>query len=214
MRRAPQDFSEPREDYEMSGRSNREAKLRALAEGKYGAVVISEMGGRKKDRKKELNDQIRGKLQDGSLESMIRKALTNPDSGPRAPDLRKGGPMAASMFPLTAGSLVAAKLRGLDVEETPEGAYAIQRDEPSEMDQGRTLGEAMFLNPQPTQQMERGAYEHELGHVSQGRDWGILHGVENARQQFQAMIEGTDPQDTRFENEALRRGRELTRPLR
>lgn len=200
----------------MSGRGGRESKLRALAEGKYGAVVISEMGGPKRDRKKELNDQIQGKFKDGSLESMIRKALTNPDSGPKAPKAQKYGPIGSSMleaslFPLTAGSLMAAKIRGLEVEETPEGAYAIQRDEPSEMNQGQTLGEAMFLNPQPTPEMERGLYEHELGHVVQGRERGFPgFPIQNAYQQLKAMIQGTDPQDAPLEQEALTRGRELT----
>ena len=59
----------------MTGRSGREEKLRALAGDKYGAVVISEMGGPKKDRKKELNDQIRGKIEDGSLDDVFRKNI-------------------------------------------------------------------------------------------------------------------------------------------
>lgn len=190
-------------------RQQREAELRALYGPKYGAVIVQEMGGPKRDRKKELNEQIAGSFQEGTLANLIERALTAEDTGPRRPDLRKFGPAAASTFPLTAGSLAAAKIRGLDVEETPEGAYVIERSQPSDLNYGQALGEAIWKNPGLTPQQEEGVYRHELGHVSQARDLGLAFPIANTADQIRALLTGQDPQDAHFEVTADERGREL-----
>ena len=198
----------------MSNRQAREAKLRALYGPKYGAVVVNELGGRKRDRKKELNGQIRGSFQDGSLASLIEKALTAKDAGPKQPDLRKFGPASASVFPLTAGSLAVAKARGLPVKETPEGAYVIERESPSELNWGQALGEAIWQNPGLNPQQQGEVYRHELGHVSQARDLGMLFPIANTADQLRALLTGTDPQDAHFEVTANQRGDELLNPVK
>ena len=213
-------------------RHDREAKLEALyGGGPDGMVLVTEHGGRKRDARKTLQDRMSkmmatipnpasdvhqpsdapmmGSYQKGTLGDIFETVLSAPDSGPREPDLRKYGPAAASTFPLTAGSLLAAKIRGLKTEETPEGAYRIERDVPAEGNYGQALGEAIWMNPDLTEQQDKGVYEHELGHVSQARDWGILFPIANAAEQLRALMTGEDPQDTRFEQTATGKGKQL-----
>lgn len=150
-----------------------------------------------------------GSYQGGSLANIFETALTAPDSGPKTPDLRKYGPAAASTFPLTAGSLLAAKIRGLNTEETPEGAYRIERDKPSQSNYGQALGEAIWMNPDLTEQQDKGVYEHELGHVSDARGLGLAFPIANTVDQLRALMTGTDPQDAHFEQTAAKKGRAL-----
>jgi hypothetical protein len=189
-------------------RSEREAKLRALAGPKYGAVVISEMGGPKKDRKKELNDQIgeyiRGSYEKGTLDKEVpayARSLTMESSAKGVPAWAHRKVMNA--LPTLAG-LGLGLSRGATFGPGPGDSIVAEYPDESGSVDPQTLGEVMLL---PRGRTGEAVPTHELGHVAQGKYFGPLLPAAAAGTAGALSLMGRDPYlDSPFETSALEMG--------
>lgn len=133
----------------------------------------------------------------GFLEDLIRGALTRPDTGPRTPDLTRGFREGAN-FPATVVALAQANLQGNPVTETPEGALVVEGGNRAGGD-GSTLGDAVTVDQNLHPAVQDAVFEHELGHVDQGKLAPIVFPAVAAADSIQNLLRGGEHQDALFE---------------
>lgn len=185
-------------------RSEREAKLKALWGPRYGFLVVSEMGGRKKDRRKLLKDDILGSYEHGSYQEGSVPAYA------RSPmiDARRDAPPSLihrkvmNSIPTLAGLALGAA-RGATFGPGPEDTIVAEYDDPNIDPQ--TLGEVMLL---PKGRTGDAVKTHELGHVAQGRYFGpLLPAAAGIASLVQQLRGGEGYLDSPFETSALEMGK-------
>jgi hypothetical protein len=160
----------------------REAKMKALQERKCGCsgggechcpMVITERGGRKRDKKKMLGSYQQGSLADvfGSVLSKSRGVEKPAAQVPPGMDERLSLLYRQVMnSPATMAGLGVGLARGAEFGVGPSGSIEAQFEDPTGMVDPQTLGDVMLIPKRFAKSAK--IREHELGHVRQGRFFG------------------------------------------
>jgi len=155
-------------------RSEREAKMKALlGRERYGELLITELGGRKRDRKKMVMDGLERAYREGSLPEYQEGNIPAYARSPMIESSRKGVPSwmhrkVMNAFPTLFG-LGVGVARGAEFGPGPEDSIIARFEDESGTVDPQTLGEVMVL---PERHSGKTIQQHELGHVSQGRYLG------------------------------------------
>lgn len=201
-------------------RSRREAQMEALYGDRYPAVLVSQMGSRKRDRRKLLGERLeeryapeegyaRGTLpsyQGGTLAKIQRQLAAGPFAGNPAGPAFMGRLMN---LPLTAVGLGKAAMKGADFGLSPEGAITAEIEaDPNFMD-AQTMGDVIMMRKGMNPAVKDKVYEHELGHVRQGEMAGPFLPLAYLAGTGYAAARGKDPYyDNPFETTAPGLGKE------
>lgn len=159
-------------------RYERESKMKALlGQERYGEVLVTELGGRKRDRKKMVMDGLEKSYRGATKDASYQKGSVSEEApfNPMIESSRRGIPSwmhrkVMNALPTLAG-LGVGLARGADFGPGPDDTIIARYEDESGTQDPQTLGEVMILpegHSGPTIQ------QHELGHVSQGRYFGPL----------------------------------------
>ena len=176
-------------------RSMREARMKALlGEKRYGDRIVTELGGRKRDRKKMLLDEMEESYRKGTLPEYQEGSVPAWARSPAIDASRAGGLSMAhrkvmNALPTLAGLGVALS-RGASFGVGPDDTILAQYDDPSGSVDPSTLGEVMLI---PERYQGTSVPTHELGHVSQGRYFGPLLPAAAAATSGVLALQGRDP---------------------
>ena len=193
-------------------RSMREARMKALlGEKRYGDRIVTELGGRKRDRKKMLLDEMEESYRKGTLPEYQEGSVPAWARSPIIESSRQGAPSMAhrkvmNALPTLAGLGVALS-RGASFGPGPDDSIVAQYDDPSGLVDPSTLGEVMLLPEKYGTQSGTSVPTHELGHVAQGRYFGPLLPAAAAATSGILALQGRDPyMESPFETSAIEMG--------
>lgn len=203
-------------------RSMREARIKALQGANRGAILVTELGGPKRDRKQMLSDELEKSYRAGSLgccpgcagggecEEASYQEGTVPAyaRSPAIDSSRAGVPgwihrKVMNALPTLAG-LGVGLARGAEFGPGPEDTIVAQYPDPTGGVDPQTLGEVILL---PEGRTGEAVPTHELGHVAQGRYAGPLLPAAAAGTAGLLQMLGRDPYlESPFETSALEMG--------